>query len=352
MKSLEISSKEALHVLLSKISIIEIKSFKTTPSARSWAPDFIIEINVSGKSHSLACEIKSSGQPRFVSAAILQLRNYVNERDTEATPVVIAPYLSLAARQACREKGVGYLDLEGNAWLSFEGVSIDHQVAEKPPSEHRELKSLFKPKSAQILRTMLREPDHAWRVVELSQAAGVSLGHVSNVRTALLDREWGQATSDGFFLCDPQSLLDAWVQAYEPPNGERKKFYTTLHGAALENAARNVVSEQSQGRAVFSSFSAAQWLAAYARMSTNYFYADSEGLEKLISALQLVPTTQGENVVITLPKDEGLLLDVIEAAPGAICTSLVQTYLDLSIAGERAKEAAEYLRQEKLTWPR
>ncbi|MDP9782991.1 type IV toxin-antitoxin system AbiEi family antitoxin [Pseudomonas fluorescens] len=352
MKTLESSSKEALQDLLSKVPIIEIKSFKTTPTAKNWAPDFIVEIDASGKSHSLACEIKANGQPRFVTTAILQLRDYVSEWDTEVTPIVIAPYLSLAARQACREKGVGYLDLEGNAWFSFDGVFIDHQVAEKPPSEHRGLKSLFKPKSAQILRTMLRDPDHAWRVVELSEAANVSLGQVSNVRTALLDREWGRATRDGFFLSDPQSLLDAWVKVYETPSGERKKFYTPLHGSALENAARSVIGEQGNGRTVFSSFSAAQWLAPYARVSTNYFYADSEGLEKLISALQLTPVTKGENVVITLPKDEGLLLDIVEAAPNAICTSPVQTYLDLAVAGERAKEAAEYLRQEKLTWAR
>lgn len=352
MKALETSSKEALQDLLSKIPFIKIKNFKTEPSANTWAPDFIVEIDASGKSHSLACEIKASGQPRFVTAAILQLRDYVSEWDTKVTPIVIAPYLSLAARQACREKGVGYLDLEGNAWLSFEGVFIELQAAEKPPSEHRGLKSLFKPKSAHILRTMLRDPNHAWRVIELSEAANVSLGQVSNVRKALLDREWGRATRDGFFLCDPQSLLDAWVQAYEPPAGERKKFYTTLHGSPLENAARSVVGAQGSGRTVFSSFSAAHWLAPYARVSTNYFYADSEGLEKLISTLHLVPVTQGENVVITLPKDEGLLLDVVEAAPDAICTSPVQTYLDLAIAGERAKEAAEYLRQEKLTWAR
>ena len=102
---------------------------------------------------------------------------------------------------------------------------------------------------------------------------------------------------------------------------------------------------------LFSSFSAAQWLAPYARVSTNYFYADSEGLEKLVNALQLVPASKGENVVITIPKDDGLLLDTVELAPGVICTSPVQTYLDLSVAGERGKEAAEYLRQEKLTWP-
>jgi hypothetical protein len=352
MKELEMHSRDALRNLLSNVPILEIKSLKSAPLAKVWTPDFIVEVDTFGKLHSLVCEVKASGQPRFINAAILQLRDYVNEQNAEVTPIVIAPYLSPAARQACREKGVGYLDLEGNSWISFDGVFIDRQVADKPPSENRELKSLFKPKSAQIIRMMLREPDRAWRVIELSEAAGASLGQVSNVRTALLNREWARATNEGVYLSDPQALLDAWVETYEPPSGERKKFYTTLHGSALENAARNAIGESSNGHALFSSFSAAQWLAPYARVSTNYFYANIQGLEKLVKALQLVPASKGENVVITLPKDEGLLLDTVEAAPGAICTSPVQTYLDLSVAGERGKEAAEYLRKEKLIWPR
>ncbi|MDA4631000.1 hypothetical protein NZA98_07735, partial [Escherichia coli] len=32
------------------------------------------------------------------------------------------------------------------------------------------------------------------------------------------------------------------------------------------------------------------------------------------------------------------------------CTSSVQTYLDLAIAGERGAEAADHLRKEKLSW--
>lgn len=352
MNEFETRSAAALRELLSRIPILKIDSLQPEPASAAWKPDFTLHIKASGKPHSLICEVKASAQPRFVNAAILQLRDYVSHNDANVTPILIAPYLSPAARQMCREKGVGFLDLEGNSWITFNGVSIDHQVADRPPSERRELKSLFRPKSAQMMRVMLREPNRTWRVAELAEATGVSLGHVSNVRTILLDREWAQATSDGVFLSDPEALLDAWVETYEPPSGEQKRFYTTLHGSALENAARNVLGHGNGVHALFSSFSAAQWLAPYARISTHYFYADSEGLENLTKALQLTPTSKGENVVITIPKDKGLLLDTVETAPGVICTSPVQTYLDLSIAGERGKEAARHLRKETLIWPR
>ncbi len=102
---------------------------------------------------------------------------------------------------------------------------------------------------------------------------------------------------------------------------------------------------------MWASFSAAHWLAPYGRTGTQYFYADEEGLERLQSALKLSPVGKGENVVVNVLQDDGLFRDAVEPAPGAVCTSPVQTYLDLADAGERGQEAAEHLRREKLLWP-
>jgi hypothetical protein len=103
---------------------------------------------------------------------------------------------------------------------------------------------------------------------------------------------------------------------------------------------------------MFASFSAAHWLAPYGRTGAQYFYADQAGLERLRESLKLSPSSKGENVVVTVLKDEGPFRDAIEPAPGAFCTSAIQTYLDLWAAGERGREAAEHLRQERLSWPK
>ena len=130
-------------------------------------------------------------------------------------------------------------------------------------------------------------------------------------------------------------------------------FYTTLHGSAFEEAARLMLrSRGAASLAAFASFSAAHWLAPYGRTGTQYFYADEAGLEQLQSVLKLSAIPKGENVVVTLLKDSGLLRDTEEPAPGAICTSPVQTYLDLANAGERGREAADHLRRERLIWPK
>lgn len=350
MKDMERQAQEALRLLLEQVPAIKLLDIENESLGPEGA-DIVAHIDVSGRRHALVCEVKSSGQPRHVRMALLQLRDFVAHQAQDATPVFIAPYLSPEAQVLCREQEVGFLDLEGNARLTFGSVFIERQVASKPIAERRELRSLFKPKSAQVLRVMLRDPHRAWRVTELAEAADVSLGHVSNVRAGLLDREWAQVSDEGLYLSEPDALLDEWRDAYEPPTGRRMSFYTTVHGSPFEEAARRVLhSDRETGLAAFASFSAAHWLAPYGRTGTQYFYADDAGLEQLRSALKLSSISKGENVVVTLLKDLGMFRDTVELAPGVICTSPVQTYLDLAAAGERGREAADHLRQERLTW--
>jgi hypothetical protein len=350
VNELERRAADALKTLLAEVPVIKLKDVAIQAGRPNREIDILAHIEVSGRHHALVCEVKTSGQPRFARTALLQLRNYVAHHGSHATPVLIAPYLSPEAREMCREAGVGFLDLEGNARLVFGGVFIERQKSTKPTAARRELRSLFKPKSARVLRVLLRDPQRAWRVVELAAAADVSLGQVSNVRKGLIDREWARVTEEGLRLSEPEALIDAWREAYQPA-GKRLGFYTTLHGSTLEEAARRSLGvDREKGQAIFASFSAAHWLAPYGRTGTQYFYANEVGLELLSAALKLASARKGENAVVTLVNDDGLFRDSIEPAPGSFCTSPVQTYLDLAFAGERGREAADHLRQMRLTW--
>jgi len=148
-------------------------------------------------------------------------------------------------------------------------------------------------------------------------------------------------------------LLDAWKSRYDPPVEHQARFYTTLHGKAFDTSVREVFESMPQTvQAALASFSAANWIAPYARTSTQFFYAEKRGLDHIQSRLKLSSTAKGENVIITIPKDQGVFLDAYEPAPGVRCTSPIQTFLDLSKGGERGEEAAEHLRRTKLTWQR
>jgi hypothetical protein len=351
VKEVEKQAANALEVLLREIPALKLKTLKTESSAADSGIDITARVDVSGEPYFLVCEVKQYGQPRYVRDAIHQLRSYIANLGKPATPILIAPYLSSASRELCLENGVCFLDFEGNARLAFGTVFIERLLSSKPEPERREFKSLFRPKSAQVLRVLLRNPKQVWRVADLAAAAKVSLGHVSNVRTALLEREWARITPEGLLLTAPDSLLDAWKSSYNPLVEQELRFYTILHGSALEQAIREMfVSLPQIADVALSSFSAAHWIAPFARTGTQYLYSRSRTLEHIRSKLRLSSSLKGENVVVSLPKDSGVFLDAYEPAPGIRCTSPVQTYLDLSVSGERGAEAAEHLRRMRLTW--
>src|SRR5208282_5733045 len=200
LNELEHRAAEALRALLDQVPAISSTDVELEAQGKDWHADILARVNAGDRRHVLICEVKASGQPRHVRMAVLQLHNYVAHYGADAIPIFIAPYLSPEAQALCREQGIGFLDFEGNARLVFDGVFIERQVASKPAAARRELKSIFKPKSAQV------------------------------VRVALLDREWARVDAAGLSLTEPDALLDAWRDAYEPPSGGRFNFYTTLHG--------------------------------------------------------------------------------------------------------------------------
>lgn len=313
-------------------------------------PDLRFRVPSAQGPWTLVCEVKQSAQPRYVHGALYQLKEYARSAPGPTYPVLVAPYISPNVRKMCQEADVGFLDFWGNCYLAFDHVFVERTGNKADVAERRELRSLFGTKSTRILRLLLREPQRQWKVVELAERARVSVGQVSNVRAALLSHEWAEVgpTSSGIRITKPDAVLDAWRDVYRKLRPQRLNYYTLLHGDALVAAARRAFGRDRGESAIFCSFSAAQWLAPFARVPTHRFLATEEGEAELRRALELEPIGKGENVVIERPKDDGVFDDRVEAAPGLWCTSPIQTYLDLSVAGERGREAAEHLRMHKI----
>ncbi|WP_235068166.1 hypothetical protein [Asticcacaulis sp. YBE204] len=314
------------------------------------AADFIADVWYKDKLSQFIIEVKSNGQPRNAAAAIAQLKTFISGIDQPAHPVFIAPYISKETRAMCEEAGVNYLDLAGNARIAFDGIYIEREAVGNPFKEKREFRAIFSPKSAQVLKILLRTPERPWRMADLADAANVSIGQVSNVKSALIEQDWATVAQGGFALRDPGGLLEAWRDVYDGVSGSVLHYYTTLHGARLDEAVRSLMELLDEPHAMLASFTAANWYAPYARVGSEIFYADQEGLELLTQALQLSPAAKGGNVTITCLYDKMPLMDAQSIGVDRWCTSPVQTYLDLWISGERGREAAEFLRREAFSW--
>ena len=354
------AAESAVRDLISHVPNLEMGSVDYEEIVeRDYQIDLRIALSREGVNYALIIEVKGNGAPSFVRSAIYRLRNYMTyanqsnraDVDQRLIPMIVSPYLSPRSRAICIDHSVAYLDLFGNAHLDFDSIYIDRVVADKPKSESRALRSIFNPKAAAILRVMLRDPDRAWRVTDLAKKANASLGHVSNVRKALLEREWIEKQAEGVVLLQPDALLKTWRENYRRPVGHRITGYTNLHGKQLDERFSKAFSPDLQRpHAIYSLHSAAQWFAPFGRDGTHTFYTDESGAQFLQETLRLMPATKGANVVIHIPNDESLFDDAIEPAPGIFCTSPIITYLDLWNGNDRDREAAAYLAKEFFPW--
>ena len=360
VKRLENAPADAVRVLLEHVPNIEIIGVRHEQHLRSGHRlDAWIDLNHNGSRYALLMEIKPNGAPRFARSAVYQLESCIahlhrseHRDDTrQFIPMLVSPYLSPESRSICLDHNVAYLDLYGNAHLAFGNVYIERSVPDRPKSEVRAQRSLFTPKAGAILRVLLGDPARPWRVTDLAEAANASLGHVSNIRKALLDREWIEIRDDGLVLAQPGALLNTWRENYRQPAGHHISGYTVLHGDQLRNRLSGSLNPGPQPpRAICASNSAAEWIAPYVRGGTQSFYADEPGARILQEALQLTHAAQGANVILRIPNDETLFEDAFEPAPGIFCASPVVTYLDLWNGNDRDREAADHLAATCFPW--
>ena len=359
-KELELVALAAVHDLLRCLPAANIASLAEIPrDTRDRQIDGLILVHYGDSTALLVIEVKSRAAPRHVRAAVYQLESYVAHmphgviklRADRIVPMLVSPYLSPDSRAICRDHDVAYLDLEGNARLVFDGVYVERTVPSKPKPESRALRSIFTPKAAAILRALLREPDRPWLVTDLAASANASLGHVSNVCKALLEREWVDRRQDGIVLTQPNALMGTWRENYRRPRGDRFDTYTHLHGRKFDDLARVALNPQrGLPRAIYALASAAQWIAPFSRDATQSFYTDEAGAQLVRKSLGLRPVGMGPNVVLHVTTDESLFDDAIEPLPGVFCTDPVVTYLDLSCGNDREREAADHLANEALPW--
>jgi hypothetical protein len=342
---------EHLRLVLGRSPAVENLAFRTEPV--DGGLDGEADFYVNGKLHRLLIECKSIGQPRQARAAALQLGEQMFRENELTRGVFVAPFISPAAREELASTNIGWLDFAGNARIAFPDLHMEIERTNSDPfTTKREQRSLFAPKSARILKVMLEAPtDRPWKVNELAWATGVSVGQVSNVRQALLERDLASADQGGGVrLTRQRELLDLWRDSDPRPPEVWLRAHTVLHGTPLDKAIEQAMIEASaaRGRLIFASHSAARRLAPFTRVPGEYFYADAIGLGLLSSRLKLTSVAKGENITVFAIDDESLEQHPDESVPGRRMTSPVQTYLDLLGTGERGREAAEHWRALRL----
>ena len=101
VKDVERRAVEALRLLFEQVPTIRLVIIEHDARDHDRGAHVVAHIDLAGTRHVLFCDVMSSGQPRHVRMALIQLRNDIVHREPHATPVLIAPYLSHDAQALC-----------------------------------------------------------------------------------------------------------------------------------------------------------------------------------------------------------------------------------------------------------
>src|SRR6266851_5587482 len=184
------------------------------PKVKGQRTDLLVKFKLGGEDQTLLLEVTSVGQPKQIREAITRLGELRAEMNG-AYPVAVAQYISSQGASLLKRNGLGYLDLSGNCYLSFGNVLIQKEGKPNARPSTRPLKSLFAPRATRVVRALLVDPQHAWRLEELAKTADVSLGHAHNVVKRLEELLWvDRGDHQRIQLSRPGDLLDGWVDSY------------------------------------------------------------------------------------------------------------------------------------------
>lgn len=352
----EITDKaiSALALLLAPIPFVsEVEVRQKVALSNGQRADFITTLKIGREEVRLVCEVKKDLQPRLVFDAIRQVKDYCSCLSGEPSyPVVVSEYISPRSAEILGNQNVSYFDLAGNSRLCFENVYIEKMGEKLKRGESRRIKSLFGLKSSRMLRLILINSLRPWQVKELTAKTELSLGQVSNIRRALLDQQYAmESQQGGIQLTQPDALLSDWIKSYKKNIlNKASGYYSLLDPEERLDAIKRAIAESIDQKSaiVLNGLSAARWQAPYAKSMSDNFYADKKGSEILKKYLMLEPVTVGPNVFIEEPKDLFVFEESVECAPGLKCTSIIQTYLDVYVMGEREQEAAEHIKSHLL----
>ena len=348
---LEQDGREALCRLLNEVP--GISDVEVTKCPANDFCDFVFRLHFpEGLSQKLFVEVKGRGERRFVEAYMGQMKNRAEPGDC----VFVAPYLSEQSCTLLKDRGYNYMDLSGNCRIATQSVYIfisgqpNRYLPENKPGKYLNRSSSA---ASKVLRTMLNDPDKAWKVKELVEASDTSLGTVSNVKRFLIDNAWAEEVispaaegrAAGFRLRNVSELLRAWAKEYGKRSGDVREYYTLDSVPEFE---RNATQwrERHGDVACLGGFSAAARYAPVVRYNRAEVYVDHQDLREFIEDMELKAVSSGGNVLVMLPTDDTELMYTREI-DGAGVTSPVQTVLDLIIRPGRGEEAAKAIIQKE-----
>lgn len=278
--------------------------------------------------------------------------------DQSSTLVLASPSIPLRVRSWCEKRGWGWFDLLGNCYLPVPGAApLEHTAALSAPAPARKLqpgsasRQLAAPTGCAVTRALLA-PENAgrrWTQASIREHLGTSapsVGMTNRLTQHLRERGHLQPLRErGFRVTDTETLLGVWcgaLRARKRPAARIRRYRCDLPETVLATCFT--------GQAALCLFSAARrHAAALTAASPTCLYVSPEVSDARLVAAGARPVHSGENLRLITAEDPGVFYALHVGPAGSLpSTSLLQTYVDLQLAGpgdECAQSAAAGLLQ-------
>lgn len=301
-------------------------------------------IATDGQGRVLMIEVKTSSGPAQVARAAEQLLAHAGEG---VIPVLVVPFMSRAGAEAADRVRLNWIDLSGNAHVRAENLHLRVQGRPNEFGLRGRPSSPFAPKSARVTRELLLDPGRWWTQKDLAAVTGLDDGNVSRIVRRLDAELLLQRQERELRPRDPDLLLDAWAQDYRFDSHDI--LPTHLSGNGVELA--RILAERLESLHIHHAFTGlpAAWVMdQFARFRLTTVYVDGDPREAA-DRIGVRREAKGANIQLVGPNDAGVFSGE-QDHDGLHCVAPVQAYLDLLQLPERATEAAQHLRAQRLRW--
>lgn len=293
---------------------------------------------------------KANGSAAQIISAIQSLNKSEQNYKGPVIPLLAVPFMGEVGRKLCEEAGVSWLDLSGNANIFTPTLRI---LIDGRPNRFKSPgrpSNAFAPKSSRIARWLLMHADQSMSQRGIAQATNMDEGFTSRIVSRLEADGLVARSKDGLIrVSDPDLLLNSWQERYSFSNHQIIKGHIAARSS--DELLKKIPSLYSENKVTYSATGlGAAWLYnKFSGFRIVTFYLQLSPAPELFDLIGFREDPRGANIWLVVPNDEGVFQGAVEVE-NIRCVHPVQAYLDLLGHPERAKEAAERLRQELLKW--
>jgi len=261
-------------------------------------------------------------------------------RDVVPHALLLTEYVTPPLGDELRKQGIEFVDAAGNAFLAGDGLYV--WVTGKPPRRARGARRGLHAAGIKLVFVLLQQRRRRWNLRELARDAGIGLGGVAGILTALQERNWIRRVRDEVELQDPEAMLKRWDEGFADALRPKLVLARCRRRPGTEIEALPALIEDTGVGAILGGELGAGVLTRYLRPQTATLHVLDADLDNVMRKLALLPDPAGDvQILATFGATNG-------ARQNGIADPLLVRAELLLHPDDRLREVAEILRAQHI----